>query len=197
MIEYVVQGLVYRYHAELRALRLEIVARRDEGIKRRGTGGTMPDLVTHFCTAQIARRCTRLRLFPVFALGVILPDLISRPVHILFPATAWYVAPFHSPLVCALYCLLLSLLFAPAIRRACFISLCAGVGLHLVLDALQKQVCQIYYFWLFPFSWWTWEADLFWPDQAVLFLPVTIALTALVSMTGKRTRNRTPKDTNT
>jgi len=148
----------------------------------------MPDLITHLCSAQVTRRLIRVRLFPVFALGAILPDIISRPVHILFPVTSWYVAPFHSPLVCLLYCLLLSLLFAPSIRRACFGWLCAGVALHLALDSLQKQVCPIYYFWLFPFSWWTWDADLFWPAQALLFLPVTIAITALVSIAGRRTR---------
>ncbi|MEJ2745608.1 MAG: hypothetical protein P8123_08010, partial [bacterium] len=47
----------------------------------------MPDLITHLCTAQIARRALRRIPFPLLALGVILPDLLSRPFHILFPAT--------------------------------------------------------------------------------------------------------------
>ncbi|MDD5555860.1 MAG: hypothetical protein PHN82_01285 [bacterium] len=142
----------------------------------------MPDLVTHLCAAQVIRRLLRLRLFPLFALGAVLPDLLSRPAHILFPGTAPFVVAFHSPVVLLLCCLLASLLFARPIRRACLGYLAAGSALHLALDVMQKQICPVYYYWLFPFSRWTWDADLFWPEQALLLLPVTIAVTALVTV---------------
>lgn len=141
----------------------------------------MPDLITHVCSAQLLRCVSRIGLFPVFALGVILPDLISRPCHIIFPRTYWYVAPFHSPLVCVLYCALISLIFVPGIRRACFFSLSAGVGLHLLLDSFQKQMGPMYY-WLFPLSWKSGSLGLFWPEEALFFLPVTIAITAGITL---------------
>ncbi len=141
----------------------------------------MPDLVTHLCAAQVTRRVFRLRFFPIFALGAILPDLLSRPAHIIFPSSYWFVVPFHAPFVCLLYCMLLSLLFSREIRMAGFFYLSAGVSLHLALDSLQNQIGP-HYFWLFPFSWKSWWAGLFWPEQALFFLPVTIAVTILVSI---------------
>jgi len=143
----------------------------------------MPDLITHLCITQIARRLFRLTSFPLLALGAIMPDILSRPFHILIPAAYWFVAPMHSPLVCLCYCSAISLLFARGIRRACFVSLCTGVALHLALDSLQDQVAPMY-FWLFPFSWKSWWGGLFWSEQALFFLPVSLALTALISMKG-------------
>jgi len=140
----------------------------------------MPDLITHLCSAQVVRRLCRLPLFPVFSLGVILPDLISRPFHILFPSTFWFVEPLHSPFVCLLYCALASLIFVPAIRKVCFFSLSGGVALHLFLDSFQKQIGPMYY-WLFPFSWKSWWFGFFWPEDALFFLPVTVLITLLIS----------------
>jgi hypothetical protein len=140
----------------------------------------MPDLVTHLCAARILRRRVGAGFFPLFALGAVLPDIPSRPLHIIFPATYWFVAPFHSPLVCLLYCALLSLAFVPALRKPAFLCLCAGTALHLSLDLLQKQVCPVY-FWFFPLSWKSWGIGLFWPDWALMALPLTIAVTAYVA----------------
>lgn len=141
----------------------------------------MPDLVTHFCTACVTARMVRIRFFALFALGVILPDLLSRPFHILFPALFWYLTPFHSPLVCVLYCALFSLFLAPGLRLAGFFSLLAGAGLHLLFDLFQVQLCPAYY-WFFPFSWRSFWLGLFWPEQALFFLPATILLTALICL---------------
>jgi len=125
--------------------------------------------------------------FPVFALGVILPDLLSRPFHILFPSTYWFVVPFHSPLVCLLYCALISLVFAPGLRRICFLALFAGVALHLFLDSFQNQAGPVYY-WLFPFSWKSGWFGLFWPEEALFFLPLTIMIALFVAWLTRRKR---------
>jgi hypothetical protein len=145
----------------------------------------MPDLVTHLCSAQLARRGLFGRFFPLFALGAILPDILSRPAHILFPATYGFVHPFHSPVVCILYCAFIALLFVPALRRASFTCLLAGVALHLALDAFQKQLGPEY-LWLFPFSWRSGCIGLFWPEQALFFLPVTLGVTAAVTAWRRR-----------
>lgn len=145
----------------------------------------MPDFVTHLCTVQLARRGLFDRRFPLFALGAVLPDLLSRPVHILFPAAYPFVRPLHSPVVCVLYCVLLALLFVPASRRAAFACLLAGTGLHLMFDALQKQTGPEY-LWLFPFSWRPGCVGLFWPEQALFLLPVTLGATAAVTAWRRR-----------
>ncbi|MEI6632502.1 MAG: hypothetical protein WCP22_01655 [Chlamydiota bacterium] len=145
----------------------------------------MPDLVTHLCSAQLARRGLFGRCFPLFALGVMLPDILSRPVHILFPASYPFVQPLHSPAVCVLYCALIALLFVPALRRAAFACLLAGVALHLAFDALQKQVGPEY-LWLFPFSRRSGCIGIFWPEQALFFLPITLAVTAAVTAWRRR-----------
>ncbi|MCX6356668.1 MAG: hypothetical protein NT045_02130 [Candidatus Aureabacteria bacterium] len=104
----------------------------------------MPDLITHLCSLQVVRQFVRVRHLSVVMLGVILPDIISRPLHIFFPATYWYMAPLHSPLVCLLYCLLVSLLWAPELRRGVFLALLAGVALHLLFDSMQNQLGPVY-----------------------------------------------------
>jgi hypothetical protein len=148
----------------------------------------MPDLLTHLCAAQLLRRGLLARRFPLFALGTILPDIISRPIHILFPSAYPFVQPLHSPAVCAVYCALVSLLFVPPIRREAFACLLAGAALHLALDACQRQVGPEY-LWLFPFSWRPGSIGLFWPEQALFLLPATLAATAAVSaLRGRRAR---------
>jgi Na+/proline symporter len=133
------------------------------------------------------KRYFRIRYFSIFALGVILPDLLSRPFHILFPATYWYLVPFHSPIVCVLYCVLISLLFERGTRKPVFFCLIAGVSLHLAFDLLQNQMAP-HYFWLFPFSWKSWWVGLFWPEEALFFLPVTVAVTLVVSLVSRARR---------
>jgi len=150
----------------------------------------MPDLVTHLCSAQFARRGLFGRFFPLFTLGVILPDILSRPVHILFPSSYPFVQPLHSPAVCVLYCALIAILFVPALRRAAFACLLAGVVLHLVLDAFQKQLGPEY-LWLFPFSWRSGCIGLFWPEHALFFLPITLAVTVLVTLRRRRRGSHT------
>lgn len=152
----------------------------------------MPDLLTHLCSAQLVRRGLLDRLFPLFALGAMLPDLLSRPAHILFPAAYPFVKPLHSPLVCIPCCALLAFLFVPGIRRAAFACLLAGTALHLALDAFQRQLGPEY-FWLFPFSWRSGALGLFWPEQALVFLPVTVAVTLLVSAWRRVRARRHPR----
>ncbi|HOE28188.1 MAG: hypothetical protein IT574_06550 [Candidatus Aureabacteria bacterium] len=147
----------------------------------------MPDLLTHLCSAQLVRRGLFDRLFPLFALGAVLPDLLSRPAHILFPAAYPFVKPLHSPVLVVPCCALCALLFVRSVRREAFACLLAGALLHLALDACQKQLGPEY-FWLFPFSWRGGWIGLFWPEQAIFALPATVAVTLLVSALRRKRR---------
>ncbi|MFC1718855.1 hypothetical protein ACFL6S_34705 [Candidatus Poribacteria bacterium] len=70
----------------------------------------MPDLVTHISAAYLVRRGTKsiAQAGALFYLGVILPDLLTRPVNILLPPLYWFVMPLHTPLALTMVCLLLS-----------------------------------------------------------------------------------------
>jgi hypothetical protein len=147
----------------------------------------MPDLITHVAVAHLLKRPFEIRnpsgdhalVRTVFYLGVMLPDLLSRPWYILFsPVHDWVVA-FHTPFGMLLTSGLLALLFERSLRGKVFLWLMLGVLLHFGIDCLQKQVTGNN-FWLFPFSWRNFGYGLFWAGEAVAFMPVWIVLVVLM-----------------
>jgi hypothetical protein len=147
----------------------------------------MPDLITHVAAAHLLKRPFEIRdpsrnhapVRTIFYLGAMLPDLLSRPWYILFPPVQDWVVAFHTPFGMLLTCGLLTLLFERNLRGKVFLWLMAGVLLHFGMDCLQKQVTGNN-FWLFPFSWRNFGYGLFWAGEAVTFMPVWIALVALM-----------------
>lgn len=120
----------------------------------------MPDLITHMAVSHIVRRPYELArkgktVFPfrsLFYLGTILPDILTRPLYIVFPATFNWTYPFHTLLGMGLIILIISQLFNSGIQKRVFINLTGGTVLHFIVDALQVQM-HGNNFWLFPFSW--------------------------------------------
>ncbi len=149
----------------------------------------MPDLLTHVATGYLARGAAPKRLHPgVLILGVILPDIVTRPIYIVWPDAYWFVKPLHTPLGLVLLSLAVSGLFVPRDRQRALINLLAGSGLHLALDLLQKHLVGGYAL-LFPWTWKSWEIGLIWPEQTLWLLPVWLALCCLVfwrKKTGQR-----------
>jgi hypothetical protein len=136
----------------------------------------MPDLVTHTAAAYFAMRSPRFQQLRVlFYLGTILPDLLSRPLHILWPQMLFFTVAIHTPIFMVVFCLLLTEFFAPPMRRTVFAYLYAGVILHFLLDALQRHLGDGYY-WLFPFSWKSFELGLFWPETSVACIPLWLMM---------------------
>ena len=146
----------------------------------------MPDLVTHTAIAHLIRRPFGWRntsksdtaLRTLFYLGVMLPDLPSRPVYIVFPSLYDWVVAFHTPLGMLFTCAFASLLFERLLRKRAFGWLFLGTLLHFITDCLQKQVTGNN-FWFFPFSWKNFGVGLFWAGEAIPFVPVWIALVLL------------------
>ena len=142
----------------------------------------MPDLLTHAAAAHLAGR----RWFPrpaaiLFTVGTMLPDLLSRPFYIIFPALHWWVMPLHTPIGVALVCWMVTGLFKKEQRKIVFVALFAGAMFHFLLDAPQKHVVAGY-FWLFPFSWTTYEWGLWWSEDSVRIVPFVILLVAFVEI---------------
>ena len=136
----------------------------------------MPDLSTHLAVAYGVRQPfpALARYGPVFYLGAVLPDVLTRAVYILWPQAFWLVAPLHTPVGLVLVCWLAALLFEEVWRKGAFLSLLAGVGMHFGLDLLQRHVVSAY-FPFFPLSWVSPGGGLFWPDDSLYALPFLLA----------------------
>jgi hypothetical protein len=147
----------------------------------------MPDLITHAAVAHLIKRPFEFRnpsgkhapARTAFYLGVMLPDLLSRPLYILFPPVHDWVIAFHTPFGMLLASAIVALFFARAIRKKIFGWLFAGTVLHFAMDCLQKQVTGNN-FWLFPFSWKNYGFGIFWAGDVIPFIPVWIALVLLM-----------------
>lgn len=149
----------------------------------------MPDLLTHYLTAKIITGKSKTKAISPFFLGVILPDVLSRVPWIaitnLFERynchLEWFLTIFHSPFVLIIACLLISLLFKETLRKSVFKLLMLGAALHLCLDMLQKNFAPTSgYLWFFPFSFRSFNIPLFWPDQALYFIPVLMIITIFI-----------------
>jgi len=149
----------------------------------------MPDLITHIAISHLCRRpfekagtiSPSLPFRTIFYLGTLLPDLLSRPFIIIFPATFHWVTVFHTPAGFLVVSLLISSLFHVDIRRRIFINLSAGGLLHFFLDSLQKQVLDND-FWLFPFSWKTFGKELFHTHDILHYSPVLLVLIVIMEL---------------
>lgn len=150
----------------------------------------MPDLLTHLLAAHAMRRVSEIRrsrlfakrLIALFFLGAILPDLFNKPLTILFNYewVYWLTMPTHTPIGCLFLCYVIVML-TPKNERSLFLgALLSGCGLHLGLDLLQKHISSGGYFWLFPFSWKTFQIPLFWPSQSIRFIPVLLLFVGLL-----------------
>lgn len=147
----------------------------------------MPDLVTHTAIAYLLSnhdRFFRYRAF--FYLGTILPDIITRPFYILKPELYGYTTGLHTPIFIFFLILLFSELFRKEFSRYVRIYMLSGALLHFVLDAFQRHLVGGY-FWIFPFSFKSYNWGLFWPDTAVQIFPFWIALIAIIEVI-KRTK---------
>ena len=141
----------------------------------------MPDLITHVAIAHIIKRGSEFTFFQersaafrvLFYLGTILPDILTRPFYIIFPATHAWTFPFHTPFGMFVICTLIAQFFEKAIRKQALISLMTGALLHFLLDFWQKQIIGGYR-WLFPFSWKTVGIGCFWADEIIPLIPVWI-----------------------
>ena len=153
----------------------------------------MPDLITHMAGAYLVKKGFRITKFLVlFYLGAMLPDLVSRPFHIIWPQTLFASQAFHSPVGSFLICWLVSLFFREDQRKPVFWLLLSGSIVHLIMDAGQMHLIGGY-LWFFPFSMKTFTAGLFWPEDSVRFLPYTMIFVLIVVGYSKWRREKVPK----
>ena len=146
----------------------------------------MPDLITHLAGAYLAGKGFRLRRgIVLFSLGALLPDIVSRPLHIFWPRTFPVAQALHTPVVLFLICWLLSLFFRVDQRKTVFLLLGAGSLLHLLMDMFQKHLVGGY-LWFFPFSCKARSFGFLSPESSLSFLPVTLLLVLAVYLFTQR-----------
>jgi cell division protein FtsW (lipid II flippase) len=142
----------------------------------------MPDLVTHVAAAYLLRKPLRISKYAaILFTGTILPDVLTRPFYILIPNLYWFVFPFHTPFLLTFVCWLISYLFEERVRRRIFMTLMAGVCLHLLLDLFQKNLIDANY-WLFPFSDMKLSVGLFWQEHSVYAIPFLLAIIIVIEI---------------
>jgi hypothetical protein len=155
----------------------------------------MPDLLTHVIIAQGCRMGIRGgALTPWFLVGTVLPDVLTRPFNIAMPPLFWFFMPLHTPAGFFVVCALVSHFFPAANRPSIFGNLLGGGALHLLLDIFQAHLAGSYYL-LFPFSWWSFEFGLFWPEDSLYLLPLWVGGGLLLGTTAlmhQYKRNRAP-----
>ena len=147
----------------------------------------MPDLITHMALSHLIRRPFDVKKADrpaapfryMFYFGAILPDILTRPWYIIFPATHDWTVVFHTPFGMILTCALVSLLFESTLRKRIFINLFAGSFGHFLLDALQKKFTGNDY-WFFPVSWKSVGYGLAYADQFMDLIPLWIGLVAVL-----------------
>ena len=150
----------------------------------------MPDLVTHTAAAYLVSRSERFQRFRVlFYVGTILPDILSRPLYILWPDLFFYTVAIHTPVFILLFTLLVGEFFQPALRQTVRLYLLAGIALHFLLDLFHRYLLTGYY-WLFPFSWSFCEIGLFWPETPVRFIPLWIAIIVMIELLSRLQKHK-------
>ena len=143
----------------------------------------MPDLATHVLSGFFVRRPRSYR--ELFFIGLVLPDVLGRFPMVFYKNSYWAIAPGHTPIGVVIASYLISFLFESDVRKTVFKNLLLGASVHLFLDLLQRHVSPAYY-WLFPFSWKTFEIPLFWPDQTIYAVPFIALLLAVIHLVRKR-----------
>jgi hypothetical protein len=134
----------------------------------------VPDLLTHLIAAQLCRKGTRGHLLTAwFLVGTILPDVLTRPFGIAFPSL--FFMPLHTPVGLFFVYASISSLAPDSSRRSVFYNLLGGAALHLLLDVFQRHIAGSYYL-RFPFSWWSFELGLFWPEASLYLLPIWVGI---------------------
>ncbi len=143
----------------------------------------MPDLVTHTAAAWAFVRFVKPpHIRVVFYLGSLLPDLLSRPVYIVFPSLTTATVATHTPLFVIVACFLIAEAFQQRLRHQIRTALLLGSALHFALDAMQRHIGTSY-FWFFPFSWSSPELGWFWPETPLEYIHVWILVIAVTEVT--------------
>ncbi len=133
----------------------------------------MPDLATHVLLNAIPGKWIQSKKnLMMFILGAVLPDVLTRvPANILsVKNSGYFVLPLHSPLPLLLVCYIIVLFFHEPSRKHVFCWLYCGIMIHLFADGFQIHMGPGYY-WLYPFSWFTYHWGLYWPETSLYVLP--------------------------
>ena len=159
----------------------------------------MPDLLSH---ALLGHAIHRIRgdgraepgAYTLVMAGSLLPDLVSwLPMNVYLKLEALldlpseperYFPPMHAPLLTLLWCLLLALLFVPALRRRALGALLCGAAGHVGLDLLQHKYDGGYLV-LYPFDLDRYQVGLVSQDDWPLWIALTGLLCTLISYHGR------------
>ena len=151
----------------------------------------MPDLATHVLIPLVGIKggdliFNRPMISPsdryLFLLGCVFPDLFDKPVpyiaHLFLPhwvnrsVMMGTLTSLNTPFMMVLVIYLFSFIMAEPYRVKTAMMLGLGTSIHLFMDMLQGNICDIGYMWFFPFSLEKPELiNIFYDDQTVIWVP--------------------------
>jgi hypothetical protein len=147
----------------------------------------MADLLTHYVSSRIAGAGVRDRATLVlFSLGVLLPDLLGKPIGELRWSPPLLATPSHTVFGLIFACGAVSLFFAAPIRFRAFWALYLGSMLHLLLDWMKDYLGRGAVVWLHPFSTRSWEAGLYRSEDVFYLLPANLGILILLWVLGRK-----------
>lgn len=160
----------------------------------------MPDLLGHVAFARIVREVAPVRraggtggapaspgMVACYYMGALLPDLATRPFHILMPALSPWVEVFHSPACLVLLAIAWAGLFVPELRRRALVSVLSGIATHMAIDLVQRHLAGGYLLY-FPLSFHRNTLGLLWPEETTTQLTPWLSAAALLLAVWRRRR---------
>lgn len=139
----------------------------------------MPDLITHVLIGLIVCELFNIRRKSLVVLGSVLPDLILKTsllgffIDLPMKEMKWLLIPFHTTIGLILVTIIIILFFrGEYILNFLLISL--GWALHLAADLTNKELFINQLLLLYPFSWKSYELNIFWSNQ--YWYPMIISL---------------------
>lgn len=172
----------------------------------------MPDLITHVLIGLIVCELFNIKRKSLIILGSVLPDLVLKLsllgffIDIPMKEIKWLLIPFHTPSGLILVTIILILFFRVNHRNYVeyaknFLFISLGWMLHLAADLTNKEVFINQMLLFYPFSWKSYELNIFWSNQywylLIISLIIYVAILFIKKMNKKKRVNNKQKKHNT
>jgi hypothetical protein len=147
------------------------------------------DLLTHYVSSRVAGLGIRDRAtLTLFGVGVLLPDLLGKPLGELSGMPHLVAIPTHTPIGLIFACGALSMLFAAELRKRVFWAIYLGSLLHLLVDMMKDYLGRGAGVIFHPFSTRSYELGLYRSEDVFYLLPVNLGILAILWVLARKRR---------
>jgi hypothetical protein len=149
----------------------------------------MADLLTHYVSSRVAGLGIRDRAsLTLFGLGVLLPDLLGKPLGEISGLPHLVAIPTHTPIGLVFACGALAMLFAAELRKRAFWAIYLGSLLHLLVDMMKDYLGRGAGVIFHPFSTRSYELGLYRSEDVFILLPANLGILAILWAVARKRR---------